>query len=42
MTAHESAELVELATASGLVNAVNFNLRFYPHNQHAGRRGSRR
>jgi predicted dehydrogenase len=35
MTARESAELVELAAASGLVNAVNFNLRFYPHNQHA-------
>jgi predicted dehydrogenase len=30
----ESAELVELAAASGLVNAVNFNLRFYPLSQH--------
>jgi predicted dehydrogenase len=34
MTSAESAELVELAAASGLVNAVNFNLRFYPLNQH--------
>src|SRR6266540_1371926 len=30
----ESAELVDLAAASGLVTAVNFNLRFYPLNQH--------
>ena len=30
MTSAESAELVRLAEASGLVNAVNFNLRFYP------------
>jgi predicted dehydrogenase len=30
MTSAESAELVKLAVASGLVNAVNFNLRFYP------------
>jgi predicted dehydrogenase len=30
MTSGESAELVRLAAASGLVNAVNFNLRFYP------------
>jgi predicted dehydrogenase len=30
MTSTESAELVRLAKASGLVNAVNFNLRFYP------------
>jgi len=29
-TSVESAELVRLAQASGLVNAVNFNLRFYP------------
>jgi predicted dehydrogenase len=29
-TSTESAELVGLAKASGLVNAVNFNLRFYP------------
>ncbi len=35
MTAAESAELVDLAAASGLVNAVNFNIRFYPLNQHA-------
>ena len=35
MTSDESAELVDLARASGLVNAVNFNLRFYPLNQHA-------
>jgi predicted dehydrogenase len=35
MTSAESAELVELAAASGLVNAVNFNIRFYPLNQHA-------
>src|SRR4030081_3507573 len=30
MTSTERAELVRLAEASGLVNAVNFNLRFYP------------
>jgi len=34
MTSAESAGLVELAAASGRVNAVNFNLRFYPLNQH--------
>jgi predicted dehydrogenase len=34
MTSEESAELVALAAASGLVNAVNFNIRFYPLNQH--------
>ena len=34
MTAAESAGLVSLAAASGLVNAVNFNIRFYPLNQH--------
>jgi len=34
MTAAESAELVELAAQSGLVNAVNFNIRFYPLHQH--------
>jgi predicted dehydrogenase len=34
MTSAESAELVELAARSGLVNAVNFNIRFYPLNQH--------
>jgi predicted dehydrogenase len=30
MTSTESADLLRLAEASGLVNAVNFNLRFYP------------
>lgn len=30
MTAAESAELVELADRTGLVNAVTFNVRFYP------------
>jgi predicted dehydrogenase len=35
MTAAESAELVRLAGASGLVNATNFNIRYYPLNQHA-------
>jgi len=34
MTAAESAELVRLASASGLVNATNFNIRYYPLNQH--------
>ena len=34
MTSAESTELVALAAASGLVNAVNFNIRFYPLNQH--------
>ena len=34
MTAEESADLVELAAATGLVNAVNFNIRFYPLHQH--------
>jgi predicted dehydrogenase len=34
MTSGESAELVTLAAAAGLVNAVNFNIRFYPLNQH--------
>ena len=34
MTAAESAELVRFADASGLVSAVNFNIRFYPLNQH--------
>ena len=36
MTSEESAELVRLAAASGRVNAVNFNIRFYPLNQHVG------
>ncbi len=30
LTSLESAELVELASTSGLVNCTNFNLRFYP------------
>ncbi|MDP2350172.1 MAG: Gfo/Idh/MocA family oxidoreductase [Chloroflexota bacterium] len=34
MTSAESADLVDLAATSGLVNAVNFNIRFYPLNQH--------
>jgi len=34
MTSTESAELVRLAEASELVNAVNFNLRYYPICQH--------
>ncbi|MEO6206650.1 MAG: Gfo/Idh/MocA family oxidoreductase [Candidatus Limnocylindrales bacterium] len=35
MTAVESAELVALAAKTGLVNATNFNIRYYPLNQHA-------
>ena len=34
-TSAESAELVALAAASDLITAVNFNIRFYPLNQHA-------
>jgi predicted dehydrogenase len=34
LSAAESATLVSAAEASGLVNAVNFNLRFYPLHQH--------
>jgi predicted dehydrogenase len=34
MTAPEAAGLVELAASSGQVNAVNFNIRFYPLHQH--------
>ena len=34
MTSAESADLLAAATASGLVAAVNFSLRFYPLNQH--------
>jgi predicted dehydrogenase len=34
MTAADSAELVERAAAAGVVNAVNFNIRFYPLHQH--------
>jgi predicted dehydrogenase len=37
MTSEESAELVRLARDSGRVNAVNFNIRFYPLNQHVSR-----
>jgi predicted dehydrogenase len=35
MTANESARLVAEAARSGLVNATNFNIRYYPLNQHA-------
>ena len=35
LTAVESGELATQAAASTLVNAVNFNIRFYPLNQHA-------
>ena len=35
LTAAESGELVALAERSGLVNATNFNIRYYPLNQHA-------
>jgi predicted dehydrogenase len=35
MSSQESAELVALADRSGLVNAVTFNMRFYPLLQHA-------
>ena len=34
MTSEESGELVGLGAASGRVCAVNFNIRFYPLNQH--------
>ncbi len=34
MTSAESAELVDLARVAGVVNAVNFNLRWYALNQH--------
>ena len=34
MSARDSAALVELAAARGVVNAVNFNIRFYPLHQH--------
>src|SRR6267378_2596912 len=34
MTSDQSAELLEVAERSGRVHAVNFNLRFYPINQH--------
>ena len=35
MTAAESRELVDLAARTGLINATNFNIRYYPLNQHA-------
>src|SRR3954447_19287677 len=35
LTAEQSAELLELAERSGLVHAVNFNIRFYPACRHA-------
>ena len=35
MSADESRELVALAASTGLVNAANFNIRYYPLNQHA-------
>lgn len=35
VTSEESAELVRLAAASDRITAVNFNIRFYPLNQHA-------
>jgi len=35
MTSAESAELAELAAASGLAHGVNYNIRFYPLNLHA-------
>ena len=38
MTAAESRGLAEQAGASGLVNAVNFNIRFYPLHQHVRER----
>ena len=35
MSALESREMVDLAATTGLVNAANFNIRYYPLNQHA-------
>jgi predicted dehydrogenase len=35
MTAAEAGELVAAAARSGLVHATNFNIRYYPLNQHA-------
>lgn len=35
MTAAESRQLVDLAASKGRVNAANFNIRYYPLNQHA-------
>ena len=34
MAAADSASLIQLSERSGLVNAVNFNIRFYPLHQH--------
>src|SRR6202521_1603765 len=34
MTSGETGELLRLARASGLIHAVNFNIRFYPINRH--------
>jgi predicted dehydrogenase len=34
LTASESADLVEQAAGAGVVNAVNYNIRFYPLHQH--------
>ncbi len=34
LTSEESGELTAIAASSGLVNAVNFNIRYYPLNQH--------
>ncbi len=36
LTSEQSGELVRLAADSGRVSAVNFNIRFYPLNQHVG------
>jgi len=38
MTSEESRELTELASDSGRVNAVNFNIRYYPLNQEVAER----
>ena len=38
LTAAESAGLVELAARCGRINAVNFNIRFYPIHQHVRER----
>jgi predicted dehydrogenase len=35
MTSSESGDLVRRAAETGLVNATNFNIRYYPLNQHA-------
>src|SRR3954451_2691024 len=35
MSAAESRRLVDAAAAAGVVNAANFNIRYYPLNQHA-------